>query len=136
MIEQPKNREPQMNRIFWRFWRLCSAWENWSTDWSWFTPKIATIFVLFVYLVNWVALLLIGKRHFKAMRAMAPHPRWVLGSARPYLFLASFAFSSLLLLWVLKSSSGRKLKTPYRSALLAMGLAGMLGLITELWLTF
>ena len=57
------------------------------------------------------------------------------GRAHPYMLLVTFLLNALLS-WFFWGSSGRKLKTPYRSALVAMALAGMFGLATELWLRF
>jgi hypothetical protein len=128
-----------VNPISERIWRGWSAYIQRSTEWSGFTPKIATTLVLFLYLVSWIFILAVGKQHFLAMRAMAPGPRRFVDShGRPYAYelLVTLLLNASLLSWLLWGSWGRKLKTPYRSALLAMALAGLLGLATELWLRF
>ncbi|MGH9702440.1 MAG: hypothetical protein ACRD4K_03600, partial [Candidatus Acidiferrales bacterium] len=82
----------------------------------------------------------VGKRHFLALRASIPRPDWFFvdanGRFQPYWLLVIFLLSSLLLSWLFMSASGRRLKISYRSALLAIALTGMLGLVTELWLRF
>ena len=128
-----------MNRISERIWRGWSAYVQKSTDWSWFTPKVAATLVLFLYVVGWISIALVGKEHFLAMRATTPGPHPFTdshGRAYAYVLLVTFLLNALLLSWLLWSSSGRKLRIPYRSALLAMALAGLFGLTTELWLRF
>jgi hypothetical protein len=128
-----------MNRISERIWRYWSAYILKSTDWSWFTPKVAATLVLFLYFVSWLFILLVGKEHFLAMRATTPGPHpFVDSHGRPYIsvLLMTLLLNASLLSWLVWGSSGRKLKIPYRSALLAMALAGLFGLATELWLRF
>ena len=126
-----------MNRIFWRIWNVWSGCVRRSSDYSWFTSKIALTFVLFLYLMSWLFILAVGKRQYLAMRATMPMPRWYIDSSgRPqlYILVVTFLLCAALLAWLFGSSSGRKLKNPLRPALLAMALAGMLGLVTELLL--
>jgi hypothetical protein len=126
-----------MNRIFWRIWNVWSEYVRRSSDSSWFTSKIAVTFVLFLYLMNWLVILAVGKQRLLTMLATAPGPRWFrdsYGRPQPYIMLVTFLVCAALLAWLFGSSSGRKLKVPLRSALLAMAVAGLLGLVTELLL--
>ena len=133
-----------MNRIFWRIWYAWSEFVRRSSDHSWFTPKIAVIAVSFLFLINWLLIFaVIGKHQYLAARAASPGPRWFVnlsidshGRASPYQLVVAFTLTAGLLAWLFGSSSGRKLTVPWRSALLAMALAGFLGLVTELLLRF
>jgi hypothetical protein len=109
-----------------------------------FTPKIAVISVSFLFLISWVLIFAVtGKQKYLATRAASPGPHWYInffidsqGRAQPYQLLVGFILNAGLLAWLFGSSSGRKLTVPWRSALLAMALAGFLGLVTELMLRF
>jgi hypothetical protein len=80
---------------------------------------------------------MLGKQHFLTMRAVVG-PRWFIDShGRTELYiLLTFVLDAVLLSWLFWGSSGRRLKIRYRSALLAMTLAAMLGLVTQVWLSF
>jgi len=104
-----------MNRVFWGLWRFWSRWANWSPDWSWFTPKVATILVLIVYAVDWIVLLAVGKRRLMAMLAAAPEPRGMIFRPRPLLqpyelvlLLLSVLCSLLGCLEVLQAADSRR----------------------------
>ena len=86
-----------------------------SKDISWFTPKAAATLVLFLYLINWLFILLVGKRRFLAMQAQPSWFTYLHGrpQAQPYILLAAFVLNALLLYWFLATSSGRKLKVSY-----------------------
>jgi len=109
-----------------------------------FTPKIAAISVSFLFLINWLLIFAgIGKHQYLAARAASPGPRWLVnlwvdsqGRAQPYFLTVAFVLTAALLAWLFGSSSGQKLSVPWRSAFLAMALAGFLGLVTEVMLRF
>src|SRR5580700_10175117 len=126
-----------MNRYFLRVWRGLSAYFQWSPNWSWFTPRVAVTLVLLFYVVSWIFILVVGKQHFLAMRAAA-RPHWFMdshGRTKPYILLGMFILDAVLLFLFFWSWSGRRLNSRYRSALLAMALAGILGLVTQVWLS-
>lgn len=119
-----------MNRVFWRIWYAWSEYVRRSSDYSWFTSKIAVMFVSFLFLIGWLlTFAVIGKQRYLAIWAVAPWPRW-------YVNLFWFILDAGLLAWLFGSSSGRKVADPWRAALLVMALAGLLGLVTELLLRF
>jgi hypothetical protein len=139
-----------MNRIFWRIWYAWSEHVRRSSERSLFIsqklskPKIAVMLVSFLFLISWLLIFaVIGKHQYVATRAASPGPRWYVnffmdsqGRAQPYQLLVGFILNAGLLAWLFGSSSGRKLTGPWRSTLLAMALAGFLGLVTELLLRF
>jgi hypothetical protein len=127
-----------MNRIFLRIWAAWSDYLQRSTDYSWFTPKVVAAFVIFLYLMNWILIVVVGKRHFLTLRATMPKPGWYIdsiGRPQPSILIVAFLLSVAAMV-AFFSPWGRKIKIPYRSVLLAMALAGMLALVTELWLRF
>jgi hypothetical protein len=139
-----------MNRIFWRIWYAWAEHVRRSSERSsfiperLFTPKIVVISVSFIFLTNWVLIFaVIGKQKYLAMLAASPRPNWYVnffmdsqGRTQPYHLLVGFILNAGLLAWLFGSSSGRKLTGPWRSTLLAMALAGFLGLVTQLLLRF
>jgi hypothetical protein len=138
-----------MNRIFWRVWYAWAEHVRRSSERSsfiserLFTPKIAVMFVSFLFLIKLVIFAVIGKQKYLATRAASPGPHWYInfftdsqGRAQPYQLLVGFILNAGLLAWLFGSSSGRKLTGPWRSWLLVMALAGFLGLVTELLLRF
>jgi hypothetical protein len=123
-----------MNRIFWRIWYAWAEHVRKVSDYSWFTPKIAVTFVSFIFLLNWLLIFaVIGKQRYLATRALFIDSQ---GRTQPYQLLVWFIVTVGLLAWLFGSSRGRKLRGPWRSALLVMALAGFLGLVTELLLRF
>jgi hypothetical protein len=97
-----------------------------------------------LFLIDWLLIFaVIGKQQYLAARAASPGPRWFVklsidskGRVQPYQLVVAFILATGLLAWLFGSSSGRKLTVPWRAALLAMALAGFLGLVTELVLRF
>ncbi len=63
------------------------------------------MFVSFLFLINWLVMLVVGKRQYSAMRAASPGPRWYIrlhadshGRAQPYQLLVTFILTAGLLL--------------------------------------
>lgn len=82
-------------------------------------------------------LLLVGKQNYLARLAASPVPRWVVdarGQIQPHILLAEVIVNGLLLSWLFLVSSGRKLKARYSSAFFMMSFAGILAVLTQLWL--
>jgi len=133
-----------MNRIFWRFWNLWSGYVQKSSEFRLkfrLTNRIAVTLVLLLFVFNWLMILLVGKQRLReiAARPIPPwYPRWYphwLWHPSPAVLLVALLLSVFLTAWSLSPLS-RKLKAPYRSAFLAMGLAGVLSAVTQLWLRF